>query len=347
MPGRTPPGRRQLPGPQQPSMEGRAIARPNWRTGCRPRCAGPSFNGGPGNCPAELRLAAGANVYVDNLQWRAGQLPGRTSAKTLIGETCAQPSMEGRAIARPNRQSSRVLRLRDSPSMEGRAIARPNPSRRGQSCCLRRPSMEGRAIARPNPGRAAQARRPPRPSMEGRAIARPNWVMVTLPSGCAACLQWRAGQLPGRTCRADPTSAAPVSSFNGGPGNCPAEPGTTSRSAHRPAPFNGGPGNCPAERLVWLRRGSAALLLQWRAGQLPGRTGGGPGWSPPRPRSLQWRAGQLPGRTFVIPAGFVAEVQPSMEGRAIARPNSDGGLLPVAAFQALQWRAGQLPGRTT
>ena len=85
-------------------------------------------------------------------------------------------------------------------------------------------------------------------------------------------LQWRAGQLPGQTldtrhkpearrppsmegrtiARPDsPVSAGPstpTSSFNGGPDNCPARPDNPNASATTP------------------------LVLQWRAGQLPGQT---------------------------------------------------------------------------
>ena len=60
-------------------MEGRAIARPN-------------ADGGYG---------AETTQWV--LQWRAGQLPGRTLAQPLPTGVPLVPSMEGRAIARPNR----------------------------------------------------------------------------------------------------------------------------------------------------------------------------------------------------------------------------------------------------
>ena len=63
---------------------------------------------------------------------------------------------------------------------------------------------------------------------------------------------------------------------------------------------------------------------------------------------LQWRAGQLPGQTTAPQAGSKHEPSPSMEGRTIARPDSDRRL-PVRAADAmtvLQWRAGQLPGQT-
>ena len=84
-------------------------------------------------------------------------------------------------------------------------------------------------------------------SMEGRAIARPNpdteegpvtdeklqWRAGQLPGQTCGRLmalwrsrrlQWRAGQLPGQTPPVPARSCAPVTRFNGGPGNCPAKP---------------------------------------------------------------------------------------------------------------------------
>ena len=60
--------------------------------------------------------------------------------------------------------------------------------------------MEGRAIARPND--PLEPEPPPRlgASMEGRAIARPNHHVEESPCHNPV-LQWRAGQLPGRTTR--------------------------------------------------------------------------------------------------------------------------------------------------
>ena len=111
--------------------------------------------------------------------------------------------------------------------------------------------------------------------MEGRTIARPN------PSGGTHDC----------TCWLDPT-------FNGGPDNCPAEPFATpgERVTAGWAPFNGGPDNCPAERFCLMLEANQELLLQWRAGQLPGRT-----------NNAMERALEV--------------LTPSMEGRTIARPN--------------------------
>ena len=231
-------------------MEGRAIARPNpyraeadgdpvvgsaslqWRAEQLPGQtemhwyrdpAGrstPGFNGGPSNCPAKPRC---------------NKLRGCIRPRLLA---CA--SMEGRAIARPNRvmlryrgrpwlqrivslqwraeqlpgQTSNVSlhkacgRAVEDASMEGRAIARPNmdsePHQLLSDHQLRLASMEGRAIARPNMSGSSSTPRLGRPkgaSMEGRAIARPNRASF----------------------RTDDKST-PGPSFNGGPSNCPAKP---------------------------------------------------------------------------------------------------------------------------
>ena len=85
------------------------------------------FNGGPGNCPAK-------QDYSEE-----------------IAAWAVVPSMEGRAIARPNPRRRQHRDRAHPPSMEGRAIARPNMIDRPKIPAWRIPSMEGRAIARPNP----------------------------------------------------------------------------------------------------------------------------------------------------------------------------------------------------
>ena len=63
---------------------------------------------------------------TSTLQWRAGQLPGQTRPRLSPRPRRHRPSMEGRAIARPNQKlMNETLRV-EMPSMEGRAIARPN-----------------------------------------------------------------------------------------------------------------------------------------------------------------------------------------------------------------------------
>ncbi len=157
-----------------------------------PGIPGPSFNGGPGNCPAK---------------------PHRGGDPVEAGE----PSMEGRAIARPNQQLSQRRVHLGVPSMEGRAIARPNarmaafnraiaakPAGSGSG----HPSMEGRAIARPNaPGRLF-SKREVVPSMEGRAIARPNRLLDSgslnspFAEPCERCKKRRASKVRSVNCQA-------------------------------------------------------------------------------------------------------------------------------------------------
>ena len=179
---------------RHPSMEGRAIARPNCpcaSPGCRSRR---TFNGGPGNCPAKPFL-----------------FPRRQPGIQL-------PSMEGRAIARPNQMIVDAIGHLAQPSMEGRAIARPN------AAYLRAEADWQEILARPN----GCMRRPISwigpPSMEGRAIARPNPVPYGVHIVTVAALQWRAGQLPSQTRRILSATPTRLAAFNGGPGNCPAKP---------------------------------------------------------------------------------------------------------------------------
>ena len=232
-----------------------------WRAGQLPGRTGPApmvrrhrqrrFNGGPGNCPAEPQ-PAGRGCVPPSRASMEGRAIARPNVIVHVDGTRSGgwASMEGRAIARPNLVglSGRVVVLH--ASMEGRAIARPNQGHRsGDGHCENAASMEGRAIARPNVVAPTSEGRAEGASMEGRAIARPN----DRPRG---------------------------------------------RYAVRRLGFNGGPGNCPAER----------------------------------PRAHR-HPGALPDRA-------------SMEGRAIARPNVSWLPIVVVAMLALQWRAGQLPGRT-
>ena len=198
-------------------------------------------------------------------------------------------------------------------------------------------SMEGRAIARPNRHCERHDQDSHSASMEGRAIARPN-LHTSQSSSCSLSLQWRAGQLPGQT--------TPASSISSSAGKLQWRagqlPGQTSRCVRRSTSFNGGPGNCPAKRRVvevdQVDVGFASM--EGRAIARPndphrmwaahGSHASMEGRAIARPNCdsqnvilirLQWRAGQLPGQTGRL---FVREphlFRASMEGRAIARPN--------------------------
>ena len=168
-----------------------------------------SFNGGPGNCPAELRTSSASSRFEIALQWRAGQLPGRTAeysrkaseeaglqwrAGQLPGRTAGAdtfivagsfPSMEGRAIARPNGARGALRGCRSNPFNGGPGNCPAEPSRaHPKPPRADTPSMEGRAIARPNVDWGNGLAPLPEPSMEGRAIARPN---RSLDLGCLTC----------------------------------------------------------------------------------------------------------------------------------------------------------------
>ena len=326
------------------SMEGRAIARPN-----------PARHTAYPSPSLENASMEGRAIARPNLASRptAGTLVPATAA-SMEGRAIARPnhfstaiadsqrrapvaSMEGRAIARPNLRSvddfedCRML----SASMEGRAIARPNLSRasNGPPCStLTVASMEGRAIARPNTGLHCTSHRDPLcfNGGPGNCPAQTSTPSSTPPR--QQPLQWRAGQLPGQTV-GDAADKADRGDrrFNGGPGNCPAKRPCTRPPSGGSARmgFNGGPGNCPAKRCSMLLDVLAwyAGQLQWRAGQLPGQTRI-QRWTRALHRSrdlLQWRAGQLPGQTRPPDAGDQLRLRvsaASMEGRAIARPNS-------------------------
>ena len=180
--------------------------------------------------------------------------------------------------------------------------------------------------------------------MEGRAIARPN-----------------------RRCAAGPTSSHPA--FNGGPSNRSAKrrqrrvshglaagPSMEGRAIARPNATD----PQPAERVgVPSMEGRAIARpnswrfsplsrpissLQWRAEQSLGQTISAKlfdvGVS-----SLQWRAEQSLGQTHRRDGIIKDHHAPSMEGRAIARPNNKSEADREARI-ALQWRAEQSLGQT-
>ena len=333
---------------RRPSMEGRTIARPN-RTRRRPTaCGGLSFNGGPDNCPAKHQLRWGPALH-------------------------RQPSMEGRTIARPN-PWGRVVVARDNASLQWRAGQLPGQTWR--SCVV---TVSDTAAFNGGPDNCpakptAITNRPAyvaAPSMEGRTIARPNTARGQQASREITVLQWRAGQLPGQTCRRWSPARPMGPSFNGGPDNCPAKrdpmtvhsadlsPSMEGRTIARPN-IRSTPSFVPwlcslqwrAGQLPGQTWGAAVTLvgcftlLQWRAGQLPGQTCRAR-TAAKRWRSLQWRAGQLPGQTLRHRAPGGPDWPPFNGGP----DNCPAKLRPrntlVAATGALQWRAGQLPGQTT
>ena len=206
--------------------------------------------------------------------------------------------MEGRAIAPPNWAASSQIHLSTPPSMEGRAIARPNA---GAAPPTRRPSTAFNGGTSNCPAKPASDRHhetiPLHPSMEGRAIARPNFLIADLIRPWARPLQWRAEQLPGQT---GPTGEDAASGFNPLQWRAEQLPGQTDQSL--------------VNKLV-------KTSLQWRAEQLPGQTG-------PNRRGHVLGTTTFNGGPSNCPAKLhrgvrvvVGVAVPSMEGRAIARPN--------------------------
>ena len=207
-------------------MEGRAIARPDVRglpDGTSGRCP---FNGG------------------------AEQLLGRTSSEVSEVAQVLRPSMEGRAIARPDQVLVERLGEGLAPSMEGRAIARPDWSRPGGFLhwAGRLQWRAEQLLGRTGPT-AGGAGFNIVPSMEGRAIARPG-----RPAGA-------------------PLQGEQQPTFNGGPSNCSAgrdqnehghgdyqQPSMEGRAIARP------------DMAQPTAIAATFASLQWRAEQLLGRT---------------------------------------------------------------------------
>ena len=157
-------------------------------------------------------------------------------------------------------------------------------------------------------------------SMERQAIARPNAKALERQQRTYLRLQWRAEQLLGQT-RGRPRGLRQPRRFNGGPSNCSAKPLDRHDRPNLTTRFNGGPSNCSAKRRTKVSVASWWCELQWRAEQLLGQTLGS--ITPCAVTLLlQWRAEQLLGQTGGLGETVRVGGQASMEGRAIARPNS-------------------------
>ena len=281
-----------------------------------------SFNGGPGNCPAKPWTPSVGDAQYITLQWRAGQLPGQTYVVTPICGQCADASMEGRAIARPN-----------------------SPSYGLQSYGVARASMEGRAIARPNPADLASQGLLV-PVLQWRAGQLPGQTWVTHRDQLVKQSGFNGG--PGNCpakLRIVSCSCGQHPRFNGGPGNCPAKLSPPHGQTRPMTRFNGGPGNCPAK----LSPTEYAFNLALTA-SMEGRAIARPNLDPAalglKDSRLQWRAGQLPGQT-AAGSKLTPVVRKSFNGGPGNCPAKlPWGLRPIQQMQGLQWRAGQLPGQT-
>ena len=205
--------------------------------------------------------------------------------------------------------------------MEGRTIARPNrppaASSSGRHCAFNGgPDNCPAKLVGDDRHRLHLV-----PSMEGRTIARPNRSASSAYKLQLAGLQWRAGQLPGQTSRAARKRRRKVRlQWRAGQ-----LPGQTHHHRGRPdlagVPSMEGRTIARPNSHARFRAVTSKRVLQWRAGQLPGQTrkagqarrvanasfNGGPDNCPAKPEHF----GDLaPDR-----------LQPSMEGRTIARPN--------------------------
>ena len=255
------------------------------------------------------------------LQWRAEQLLGQTRGRRRTWP------MLGRFNGGPSNCSAKHPRGHSAP-------------RRIAALQWRAEQLLGQTVLCGGDARLGELA-----SMEGRAIARPNLADTLGINRSNLC-------------------------FNGGPSNCSAKPGPTSFEGPPTEGFNGGPSNCSAKPGSEL--GVRRVLRASMEGRAIARPNGTPArWGPCGPIWLQWRAEQLLGQT--APSGLDPEGSPgfnggpsncsakpllgddvgggpggaSMEGRAIARPNSRRGNPRTGRLHPLQWRAEQLLGQTS
>ena len=211
-----------------------------------------------------------------------------------------------------------------APSMEGRAIARPNYSSFQHLVRLIRVLLQWRAEQLP--GQTARFTAMPTLTqvLQWRAEQLPGQTPVDwqLARRVATDLQWRAEQLPGQTGSAPDRTARTQPPFNGGPSNCPAKPphchpgppGTT---------FNGGPSNCPAKRHVvhTLRVARARTSFNGGPSNCPAKPDSGPQRAAGRADTFNGGPSNCPAKRVGPNRNVGRWAVPSMEGRAIARPN--------------------------
>ena len=208
-----------------PSMEGRAIARPN-RTPSPLACRSASaFNGGPGNCPAKHSRHCASRSKIAAFNGGPGNCPAKPRRSRQ-----PPPRFEafnggpGNCPAKRGDEMETARRL--IPSMEGRAIARPNTC--GMCHADSTPSLQWRAGQLPGQTSISPLRTMTRSGLQWRAGQLPGQTSGEMRVRFIVddALQWRAGQLPGQTTPASTRTDAPQPPFNGGPGNCPAKPTT-------------------------------------------------------------------------------------------------------------------------
>ena len=161
MPGQTETGREPRRACRHASMEGRAIARPNSER-CRVVCVAPQVASMEGRAiarPNQSRRVLRTPGH-DQLQWRAGQLPGQT------GDCPPSPPaprlvLQWRAGQLPGQTGAPTGGCPSGRPLQWRAGQLPGQTRRDaqRQSERRKASMEGRAIARPNPATSRNRRR--------------------------------------------------------------------------------------------------------------------------------------------------------------------------------------------
>ena len=169
---------------------------------------------------------------------------GQTRERLARCGSSASASMEGRAIARPNRGMPRPAAVQWRAEQLLGQTTQTKPTTRSMSSRFNGgPSNCSAKLA----GRSGALRGAELfASMEGRAIARPN-LEVSQRGG-----DTRSG------------------GFNGGPSNCSAKPARRGTRRLMRWRFNGGPSNCSAKHDTHVGRN--VFELQWRAEQLLGQT---------------------------------------------------------------------------
>ena len=281
------------------SMEGRAIARPNLQHQGRARDSHLRFNGGPSNRSAKPGTYDAWTAFYGPLQWRAEQSLGQTRpwhSPPQTMSTCFNggPSNRSAKLRPACRSCGPRRRFNGGPSNRS---AKPAGSHQRRH--ERRGFNGGPSNRSAKPG-AADGQLRAAVCFNGGPSNRSAKLHPTGTSTRAsAALQWRAEQSLGQTSPALRACRWCRIGFNGGPSNRSAKP-PGGRSPHASVSrFNGGPSNRSAKRSGCLSRFPASGLLQWRAEQSLGQT--------VRIRGV--------GAPLLVA---------SMEGRAIARPNSRG-----------------------
>ena len=142
------------------------------------------------------------------------------------------------------------------------------------------------------------------------------------------------------------TVISAASPFNGGPGTCPAKPGSPPPPPPPPQSFNGGPGTCPAKR-VELHNDAVHALLPSMEGRARARPNKGQAAAYMRgTKGLQWRAGHVPGQTPGL-RRRPRPVPPTFNGGPGTCPaKPPGAPSSTPRRPRLQWRAGHVPGQT-